>query len=132
MKDTNEIDKILDTAKVASREENKPLPEAPASANCRVKTPNGYQWQFTMRATSVSQLLGQIEDMEQYFQTYGWETPDFFKEKAPKTPPRSYGDCPECGEGEIRELTVQKEGKNHGRRFKGCSNRDCKFFEWIS
>lgn len=41
------------------------------------------------------------------------------------------GPCPDCGQHTMAYVT-NKEGVNKGRAFRGCSNRNCKFFQWLT
>ncbi len=50
-----------------------PLPEAPASATAKVKSPNGFTWLLTRRNSSVSALLKELETIEAYLTSNGWE-----------------------------------------------------------
>ena len=39
--------------------------------------------------------------------------------------------CTKCSEGEVKQFTVRKEGKNQGRTFYSCSNKGgCDYFMW--
>lgn len=51
---------------------NNDFKEAPASANVRVKTQNGFEWQFTMRDETVKELIVKIVTMEKIFKEKNW------------------------------------------------------------
>jgi hypothetical protein len=132
--DEKTADEVLDEATLKMKEQDTMLPEAPASANVRIKTKNGFQWQITMRADKVSKLIAQMEISEDFFISKGWVVPNWQSEgdeKKPFVAPVEEKPCPEC-KSILRKLQVKKEGKNKGRWFWGCSNKNCKFFEWAT
>ena len=122
------IDEIMDESKVGQFDQAK-LPEAPASANTRIKTKSGRQWQITMRTATVHDLIKQIDALDQLFDSKGWAVPQWQAEdvQAPKPEEKP---CPTCGKGTLRKLKVKKAGANFGKEFWGCSDRNCKHFEW--
>ena len=133
MRDEDLADEILEKAHMDALEDDiSELPEAPASANTRVQLPSGRQYQITMRTLSVNTLIKQIEVLEDRLTTKGWHAPDW-QIMGVKKPimQQSFGTCPVCGEGEIRENIVKKESKNKGRKFRLCSVKDCTYFEWV-
>lgn len=79
--DRKDIDEVLDEANLVARQDNSVLPEAPASANVRVKTKSGRQWQITMRTSSMKKLVEQIEAMDDLFNSKGWDVPNWQKEE---------------------------------------------------
>lgn len=101
--------------------------EAPFSANTRVVLPSGRQYQITIRTEDDGLEL--IEKLDEQLTKKGWKVPEWQKED----PTDSWTiACPECGQGQIKEHIVKKEGENKGRTFKACTNRSCKFFKWIT
>ncbi len=48
------------------------LPEAPASANARITSPAGVQWQITIRDFSVNGLIKKCGHMESHLLNNGW------------------------------------------------------------
>lgn len=126
-------DEVLDIAKLKTTEKQDKLPEAPASANVRIKTKRGYQWQVTMRTETMSQLFKQIEAVENLLETKGWTVPEWQQEKK-STGQTSFKNfetktCPKCG-SKMYKHQVKKEGKNKGRWFWSCSNKSCNEFQW--
>jgi len=79
--DRKDMDEALDEANVAAKENMSELPEAPASANTRVKTSSGRQWQITMRTSSMLKLVQQIQAMDDLFDSKGWVVPNWQKEE---------------------------------------------------
>lgn len=112
--------------------------EAPASANVRVQTQNGYQWQITMRTETVKDLVSQIKVMEALFANESWSVPEWQKdEDKPKKYEPEYVEgrvCPTCGE----KLVYAK--KQDGTKFIKCSTNKwnkfkkkaegCPYVEW--
>jgi len=48
------------------------LPEAPASATVKIKSPNGYEWLYTVRDTKAGELITKMSFLERVFQSEGW------------------------------------------------------------
>lgn len=38
--------------------------------------------------------------------------------------------CPNCANGTVKDLVVKKDGPNKDKKFQGCSERQCDFFNW--
>ena len=134
----DKTDEILDEVKLNQEEleENKDLPEAPASATVRIQTPGGFEWMLTMRTKRVGQLVKQIEALEDLIESKGWKVPDWQTNgrKEAQTVKKQKVEtkkCPECG-STMYLRTVKKPGKNQGRKFWSCSNKNCNHFEWAN
>lgn len=72
------------------------LPEAPASANTRVRTTNGFDWQVTLRAEDGEALVKKIEGFEVFCAKKIWT-------------PAGYGFRNGNGNGETNGQSVEKK-----------------------
>lgn len=102
------------------------LPEAPASATCKVESPNGFQYLFTLRASSGKDLLTKLAGFELKIINQNWKPlaqwqPNGKVEE--KKPAKTKG-CPKCGGTmTLREGISKKTGKRWAAWF--CDNPDC-------
>lgn len=125
-----EFEEVLNKAGIDAKDKVKDLPEAPVSANVRIKTPRGHQWQITIRDNKVNDIIQKIEILEDVFQDKGWVVPEWQQESREKLTK-----CPDCG-SDLKE-GVTKAGK----KYIGCTNKQwntalgkyegCKFFKYI-
>ena len=92
------------------------LHEAPASATAKVRTPNGFEWLITTRATTTNELLERVTFLDQEFIIKNWEVvaqrggkfPD--KPKHPDTGKIVEGKkCKNCGE----PIMISSKGKEY-------------------
>lgn len=76
------------------------LPEAPASVNVRLRSPRGFEYQWTIRDASNKNLLYKVQVMEQKWLNLGWEplaqNPYANKPKQQEQP-QYLGVCTKCG-----------------------------------
>lgn len=54
------------------------LPEAPASATVKIKTPLGFNWLFTVREKDVASLIHKMKFMEEAFNQANWSPENGF------------------------------------------------------
>jgi len=110
----------------------KSLPEAPASVNIRGYTPDGFDFQFTMRDISDGALFDRLEDRIPALIATGY-TPDKKSISKGRTEPSKGGKCPKCGADVI-------EFEYNGKFHKKCSENKydkekgqaygCDYVEW--
>jgi len=111
--------------------------EAKWVAFTEIQMPGGAQWHITLREgctrDDIQSVISAVESAQTSFSGKDWGKPDWKKTADEKDPDPDWikHDCPRCEKGKIRELEVKKEGPNKGKKFKGCSNKSCDFFEWI-
>jgi hypothetical protein len=117
------------------------LPESPISANTRIKSPNGFEWQITLRdgATeeAFSNLMSLISKKEAVLLAKKWTPvePRAFGAKQPK--PVDYVEGAVCPKDKGR---VIKKKSKEGKDFYTCENAKydyttkqksgCDFFSW--
>ena len=100
-------------------QEGEDLPEAPASATCKVESPNGFQYLFTLRASSGQDLLTKLGGFELKVLKLGWKPLDQWAKKENGGLPSPK--CPKCGSEMVRRTS-----KKTGYGFYGCSKYpDC-------
>lgn len=112
------------------------LPESPASVNTRLKSPNGFIYQWTMRDEKNSNLFFKIREMEKKWLAEGFtpveQTSGFPKREAK---PIEYVEgrvCPKCGNKLVHAT------KKDGTKFVKCSTNKfingqatgCPFVDW--
>ena len=68
--------------------------EAPASINVRVLSPAGFDYQLTMRASRVGDVLNQAQELERWLLKHDW-TPAASRPAAPSTTATT-GEPPIC------------------------------------
>lgn len=113
------------------------LPEASAVGFTNVKTPNGYEWSFTMRDDTVKSLVEKIEVIEEMFKKKNWEAMPLRANYKKSTRQLEYVEgkkCPECGGRLIKK--VKKDGKPYHKCENGKWNpvtgpSGCKFVDWL-
>lgn len=49
------------------------LPEAPASATVKVRSPLGFDWLVTTRSLSMSDVMGRMEFIEDWLLNHNWQ-----------------------------------------------------------
>lgn len=146
--DREEMEQALDNKPTKSgalpweEEKQKLIPEAAASATCKVKTPNGFQWLVTVRDLSQESLLDTLENTEILMIERGCspaEQKSYSGSKSVKKQSKSDSNeelCPKCGAP--IEIRTTKSGKNAGRKYKVCSENEynsdegCDYFDWIN
>ena len=104
-------------------QESEGLPEAGASATCKVESPNGFQYLFTLRASSGDDLLTKLSDFEATVLKANWKPLDQWAAKKEQLTLQTKA-C-DCG-----GTRTYREGisKATGKPWKGwfCDNKDCK------
>lgn len=113
------------------------LPEAPASATVKVKSKNEFEWMFTMRDESVSELMKKIELMEDKWIKAGWTPlpqnyggkPGYAKKAIEYIEGRK---CPICQGRLVKPQNPRAPIKceNNIYDFKTKTNSGCAFQEW--
>lgn len=89
------------------------LPESPASVNTRLKSPNGFVYQWTMRDEKNSNLIFKVQEMEKKWLSLGFTPVEQFSGFPKKQArPVEYVEgrmCPQCGSKLV--YAVKKDGK---------------------
>ncbi len=109
--------------------EDQNLPEAAASATCKVKSPAGFSYLFTMRSEQVKTLMLKLLDMEVWFKKAGW-VPQENGYGQPKVDNKAKQEACLHPEDQVKLIQVKKEGPNTGKWFKSCRNCD-KFLGFV-
>lgn len=106
-------------------QEGEDLPEAPASATCKVESPNGFQYLFTLRARNGLDLLTKLEGFELKVLKLNWKPLDQWvkKENSQTTPTNKTKVCKCGGTMTLKEGVSKKNGKRWAGWF--CENREC-------
>lgn len=111
------------------------LPEAAASASTKIKSPNGFEYIFTMRDAKSSNLLFKMKKMEEHFMNSGFTAVAQNSKYPAKEKEYVQGrTCPQCGSRLV--YTTKKDGTKYIRcetnkwnaqlrRAEGCT-----FVEW--
>lgn len=112
------------------------LPESPASVNTRLKSPNGFIYQWTMRDEKNSNLFYKIAEMEKKWIADGWTPVEDRKGGFPQKEKEYVPDrkCPDCGSKLIYSQ------KKDGTKFIKCETNKwnpltkqpegCSYVEW--
>lgn len=113
------------------------LPEAPASASVKIKSPNGFEYIFTMRDEKASNLLFKMKAMEDHFLKGGYTALSQNTSKFPPKKEKEYAEgkfCPQDG----GRLVISE--KKDGSKFLKCENNKwnpttrqsygCSYIEW--
>lgn len=100
------------------------VPEALVSNTFKVKSKNGFEHLFTMRDSSVNDMIQKIETVEKAFLAKGWTplTQQTFGKK--EKPPVEYAEgrvCPNDGGRLIKAVTKT------GKKFMKCENQKYDF-----
>lgn len=110
--------------------------EAPASNTFKVKSSNGFEHMFTMRDTSVSELLKKIDTIEKALLDRGW-TPLAQQQGFPKRekPPVKYIEGRRCpvDAGHLVEPTAPNRPikcENGSYDFATKTKSGCQYVEW--
>lgn len=120
-------------------DENQPnnLNEAPASASTKIKSPNGFEWIFTVRDEKASVLSFKMKAMEENWLKYGFSPViQGFGKKVEKAKEFVEGEgCELCGARLVAGTT--KTGKQYYKCEKQSYNfqtrqaEGCSFIRWL-
>lgn len=120
-----------------NKQEQNQLPEAPASATVKIKSPQGFEWLFTIRDEKASVLTFKMKAMEKKWIEEGFislsQTPrGGFPKKEPEYVPNRT--CPNDG------ARLVFATKRDGSKYVKCENNNwdklnnrstgCQFVEW--
>lgn len=134
--DDNDLQKAADAFGTGEKQETKNYEEAPASANVRIKSPQGFEWQFTIRDDHASTLLFKMAAMEKRWLGAGFipVIPTHFQKAAPK--PVDYIEgrlCPLDGGRLIKPPVGTNRPikcENSKYNFQTKTSSGCAFTEW--
>lgn len=92
------------------------LPEAPASSTVKIKSPNGFEYLFTIRDEKASTLMFKMEAMEKHWISKGF-TP--LAQNSFAKPPKIEKECPTHKGEMMTQKTSKKSGKTYFSHSKG-------------
>jgi hypothetical protein len=70
------------------------LPEAPASATAKVKSPAGFEWLVTTRSLSLLDVMKRMKTLEEWLIKHDWEPANGYKPAAAPPAPATNGNAP--------------------------------------
>lgn len=115
------------------------LPEAPASATVKIKSPNGFEWLFTIRDEHASTLVFKMNSMEDNWIKFGWTPLAQNSYQKPTVKPVEYIEgrmCNLCG-----KRLIKGQSKDGSKKFEKCEDNrynwqtkqqeGCRFITWL-
>jgi hypothetical protein len=116
------------------------LPEAPVSINTNVKSKGGFEYQLTIRGSSYTELLKNLDELEKQFGTFGLTPmPKYSSKFGGQKKEFEYVEgkvCPKCGGKLVKKVS------SVGKPFHKCENgkwdfttkqaTGCDFVDWLN